>query len=240
MDGRYETIQIRRNRKMLERLIKNRQYDQKTNQFYTRGRYIRFSDGTVFYAKRELIDGKKIEAFQSLWRFLIRKRLPAGMLREACWDYADLENSCRTEVFMALAHTFDPKVAFDRLGPPAWEAHKRNDPGGFLKFVQRVFVTRRIENFLRRNQWKHHPQQVGGVTVGIGIFQPTLREESHVPAPLMSDIDSLEEILESKGPEAVKEYFNGLPEDKKESLVEILMKRCDTEQNNALMAAQGL
>ena len=56
------------------------------------------------------IDNVRIEKYEKMCHFLVRKFLPAMNLYEASMDYEDLVNQCRYEVLMALRN-FDPKLA---------------------------------------------------------------------------------------------------------------------------------
>lgn len=141
------------------------------------------------------IDDARINKYEAMCHFMVRKYLPALSLYEASMDYSDLINQCRYEVMMALANfssqkalsSYRMKKALDETGSPivigqkagkpvylmvpdedkrkAEIVRKSKDPKTALRKAEESIVYGRLNNYVRRVRWKFSPIQRGGKTI---------------------------------------------------------------------------
>lgn len=144
------------------------------------------------------INNARINKYEAMCHFMVRKYLPALSLYEASMDYSDLINQCRYEVMMALANfssekalsSFRTKKALDENGNPVIVGNKlgkpiylmipddekrkseiirkSKDPETALRKAEESIVYGRLNNYMRRVRWKFSPKQRGGWTVSLG------------------------------------------------------------------------
>jgi predicted RNA-binding Zn-ribbon protein involved in translation (DUF1610 family) len=124
----------------------------------------------VYYCKgNKVIDDARVNKYEDLMHFMVRKFLPALALFEAAMDYDDLINQCRYEVFMAL-RKFDPELAMtSSLSDPVKNAErvakKLSNPEWALSQAEKCIVTERLKNYLRRTRFNFNPDTLLGRTV---------------------------------------------------------------------------
>lgn len=157
-----------------------------------------------------LIDDARINKYEAMCHFMVRKYLPALSLYEASMDYSDLINQCRYEVMMALANfssekalsSFRTKKALDDNGNPIIAGHKggkpiyvmipdeekrkseiirkSKDPQTALKKAEESIVYGRLNNYMRRVRWKFSPNQRGGRTISSNMLVDSSNHEFDV------------------------------------------------------------
>ncbi len=103
-------------------------------------------------------------------------------------------------------------------------ARKAKNPELALRKAEECIVYGRLNNYIRRVRWKYSPQQRGGRTVNISpyhgpdsVFSPQLAEPK-----VENEKQNLLNILEEHGEGAAKEAFNGLPQELKDSVLELI------------------
>lgn len=153
------------------------------------------------------IDDTRINKYEAMCHFMVRKYLPALSLYEAGMDYSDLINQCRYEVMMALANfssdkalsSFRTKKALDENGNPILLGHKAGkpvylmipdeekrkseivrkskDPETALRKAEESIVYGRLNNYIRRVRWKFSPAQKGGRTISADMLIESSSQE---------------------------------------------------------------
>lgn len=156
------------------------------------------------------IDDSRINKYEAMCHFMVRKYLPALSLYEAGMDYSDLINQCRYEVMMALANfssakalsSFRTKKALDENGSPILLGHKAGkplylmvpdeekrkseivrkskDPETALRKAEESIVYGRLNNYIRRVRWKFSPSQRGGRTVSADMLIESANQEFEI------------------------------------------------------------
>lgn len=153
------------------------------------------------------IDDARINKYEAMCHFMVRRYLPALSLYEASMDYSDLVNQCRYEVMMALANfssakalsSFRTKKALDEQGNPIilrYKAgrpvylmipdeekrqseviRKSKDPQTALRKAEESIVYGRLNNYMRRVRWKFSPGQRGGKTISADMLMGSLADQ---------------------------------------------------------------
>ena len=131
-----------------------------------------FKDGRFYCKSGQLIDDVRVSNYNRLCHYLVQKCIKAKRLSEAAFDYGDLVNQCKREVFLALLNGFDPVKAMtsnekDPEKKLIREEEKRKDPKKALKAAEKLIVYGRIKNYLRRTLFEYHPDQRGGRTISL-------------------------------------------------------------------------
>lgn len=211
-----------------------------------------------------IIDDARVNKYEAMCHFMVRKYLPAMALYEASMDYSDLINQCRYEVFRALMN-FDPLIAMRsfrmkrvldqdgnpivvgvKRGKPVYkmapdedkrkreEERKRKNPALALQKAEESIVYGRLNNYVRRVRWKFRPEQRGGKTISADMIMEIPNHEFEVgysvdPSPMMEmrailEKEKLLDVLELSGQDAAKEAFDKLPEDVRESILEVIQR----------------
>jgi hypothetical protein len=193
-----------------------------------------------FFCKAgQLITQERVDRYEPMCHFMVRKFYPVLSLRDTGYSYDDFVNQCRVEVFLAILNGFDPFKVMDHR-----ERSKEQMELEIRKLEQSI-VYGRLRDYLRRSSWKYHPEQLGGITWSIDQlldresenghnieYRYSLYTESNVD-PLGSSFrmevqkDQLLEILEKQGPEAVKKAFFELDRDSRDTIKDILFRESE-------------
>jgi hypothetical protein len=205
----------------------------------------------LFYCKAgRLINQARVDRYEPMCHFMVRKFLPALALWEGAMDYADLVNQCKIEVFLALLNGFDPH----RFLKPRERTQEELDTE--IQKMEQGIVFGRLENYLRRTVWKNHPDQLGGLTwsldrllstgsrtgtggqrgpVSPGGIERSRSEEFKFGLYSEMNLDFLDfvqeqtdrllEILEVNGPDAAKSAFLELDSEKQRLIGDSLFSR---------------
>lgn len=173
------------------------------------------------------ITHERVNQYEAMCHFMVRKFLPGLGLWEAGFSYDDLINQLRMEIYLALANGFDPFTVMEEKERTIEEIEKE------VHKLESVIVCGRLKSYLRRQTWKFHPDQLGGKTWCIeeftcqGMknsnydkhvsreFSAGLFTESNAEPLILVDFirdqqDRLLEILDREGPDAVKKAFFAL------------------------------
>jgi hypothetical protein len=248
----------------------------KNGQYYSRAgtaRMLGYWDGDTFvepvgghsvHFEARPVDAARLNEYRDLWEHLGRKAFPAGAVWGASWDSDDIDNRCRDEVFKALVDTFDPAEAMvsrvdeqnspkGRMSRHAWEKDMARDVQKQLAVVERGWVKKRLENFLRRTQYNYHPERLADkngnhdaslFTQSISAlleggpnrecrnnlsYEPVLVADSSREA-----VDTLLEALETAGPDEVTRIVNGMSRSAREEVIEIIESCHDKRQDLGL------
>jgi hypothetical protein len=199
----------------------------------------RFKDGVYFCRSGKIIDAGRVHKYERMCHSMVRQFLPALVLHEATYDYDDLINQCRREVFLALLDGFDPVKAMTSniADPVAREkklAEKKADPARALVLAEQTIVYGRLKNFLRRIRHRYHPEVRGGKTVCIpfGQDQDSMvykngayeRTESFLTQQESCDAWSkMLSVAEKSDFGEIRKSFMNLSEPERESVVEGLI-----------------
>lgn len=206
----------------------------------------------VFYCKAgKPITMERVQKYEAMCHFMVRKFLPALALWEAGFDYQDLVNRCRLEVFLCLLNGFDPdKAMTSTLEDPEEraiaEARKVANFEETLQTSEQSMVFGRLFRYMRRTTYDYHPDQLGGRTCSFeailsGINQ-AFTNGLYIEAPEDHDAAKakalLLETMENGGAEKAKALFDRLPSDQKEAVVELL-KQSTVNQWSDLLNGDG-
>lgn len=190
-----------------------------------------------FYCKSgKIIDQERVQKYEGLCHYMVRKFLPKLMLHEAAFDYEDLVNQCRLEVFLALLDGFDPEKAMSvKEADPVKRAEKlqrkMDDPEAALSKAEKSIVYGRLQNYLRRTRWEYHPDQLGGRTESLDSRDSELSMEDGglssdvcfiVSSSVHENKRHLFDVLEDSGPQEAREKFYLLSEESRAELEEHL------------------
>lgn len=200
-----------------------------------------YRSGVFFCKSGKRIDETRVYKYEPLCHKLVRQYFPALALWEASLTYEDLINQCRLEIFLALLNGFDPVKAMtstivDPVERLKQEAKKLANPEMALVNAEFAIVYGRIDNYLRRNAYKYHPNQMGGRAVSIDVIIAKVHQEysSGIFIEPMEDLalstraeitrEKLLEILEKEGAEKVRELFLDLKVTDADGLLALLRR----------------
>lgn len=200
-------------------------------------------NGVFFCRAGKPITWERISKYEALCHHMVHKYLPAKCLTEAAFDYSDLINQCRFEVFKALLNKFDPEKALssretDPEKKQQIEEHKRANRESALEAAEKYIVYGRLKNYFRRTLYDFHPDQYGGRTVSLdGLLEVVVKDntaerifmesqEPEVSSEVLRDKDVLFSYLDVS-PEAAKEAFFKLDGVRQKNLLEHL-RSCST------------
>lgn len=221
--------------KVANGLMDQRSYNKRSRKFAKYAKQGQLIGGEFYCKSGKIIDQERLDKYEGLCHHMVQKFLPARALFEAALDYEDLVNQCRLEVFLALLDGFDPVKAMsvtekDPVKRERALAKKQADPDAALSKAEKAIVYGRLQNYLRRTRWEYHPEQLGGQTESLdAAFADGHHREIDknyfsfdVCDQTLETKDNLLDVLETYGPERVRDHYNSLDEDARGSLVEHL------------------
>lgn len=199
-----------------------------------------YKDG-VFYCKSgKPITFERINRYENMCHYLVRKFFPALALYEASFNYEDLVSRSQTEVFLALLNGFDPVKAFTCKDPDPEKRKqkilkKKANPEKTLESSEKSIVYGRIWRFLRRTRYNYHPDQVGGRTIRLNLdsseefafeYKKGLYTEMQdvIPDTVLKNKIKLLSTLEARGGDAARHCFYELNTEQKEAIIESLQQ----------------
>lgn len=191
-----------------------------------------YRNGVYFCKGGKPIDEDRVRKYEALCHKMANKYCPRQSLFEAAFDYEDLINQCRMEVFLALLNGFDPVKAMGGANVE-WKSQNREEA---LNKAEYNIVFGRLKNYFRRTLWRYHPDQYGGSSTSYdeiceGINQEYRNEAFTVEAepidetPHSALLESLFTTLRNRGKKAAKEKFMTLEENEKERILSLLKER---------------
>jgi hypothetical protein len=213
--------------------------------YQTQASYLKHCRRLQRYAKRgQLINGElycragkkitqeRVDRYEAMCHFMVRKFLPGLALWEASMSYDDLVNQCRMEIYLALLNGFNPKSVMKKRDRTDQELEDE------LLKLEKTIVYGRLKSCLRRMTWRNHPDQLGGKTWCLeqilnredacseefryGLFTKEHGNQFFPIDFIRDQQDRLLEILNQYGPEAAKEVFSRMDQESKELIQESL------------------
>lgn len=227
--------------------------------YQTQTSYMKYSRRMERYARRgQLINGQlyckagkqitqsRVNQYEAMCHFMVRKFLPNLALWEAAFSYDDLVNQLRMEIYLALLNGFNPKTVMDE------RARSEEEFQDAIQKLEKTIVYGRLVSYLRRLTWKFHPDQFGGKTWCLeqivnredayseefryGLFT----EEVDFPIDFISDQkDRLIEILNQYGPEVAKEVFSRLDKNSRDLIQDSLFGSVGSKWSELIDLEEG-
>lgn len=231
--------------------------------YQTQVSYLKHARRLQRYAKRgQLVNGElycragkkitpeRVNQYEAMCHFMVRKFLPGLALWEASMAYDDLVNQCRMEIYLALLNGFNPKAVMDKRERSGEQLEKE------LLKLEKTIVYGRLKSCLRRLTWRNHPDQLGGKTwcyeslveskvttervsarssyIGgqefrYGLFTAERDDQFFRVDFIRDQQDRLLTILEKEGAEAVKKEFFALDKRSQELLQETLFGKIESK-----------
>ena len=202
------------------------------------------------------IDNARINKYEMLCHYLIRKHFPSHAF-PSLFDYDDVLNQCRLEVFKAIKK-LDPKKALDSyLKDPvkraAKIAEKEANPEKAYQIAEKNLAYWQVDNHLKRMKWNHGiktaPEKRRGKTYSLeALFQNNsfgfvedvnfakisnrllTKEQQAIVKALFS---TLVESERTKGAASAKKLFGKLSKTNQELLLEYIEFRISSEKNDS-------
>jgi len=198
-----------------------------------------FKNGVYFCKGGIPIDEERLRQYDDSCYFMIQKFCPRQSIHEASFDYEDLMNRCRLEVFMALLNGWDPKKALKGKCEVSQKWKDENREIAIAR-AERGIVKGRLINYFRRTLWTYHPDQFGGCSTSYdeiceGIHQEYRQGVFREQDPLafsrgvQHQLDGLLLVLRREGKEAAKEKFLHLGEDMREKILMLIKEKNSVE-----------
>lgn len=222
--------QKKREYKISSQNLDKKSYFRRIRKFEKYAKQNQIRSGEFYCKSGKPIDHERVQKYEGLCHYMVRKFLPAKALYEAALDYEDLINQCRLEVFLALLDGFDPEKAMtvkeeDPVKRKQKLQKKLDDPEAALSKAEKSIVIGRLQNYLRRTRWEYHPDQLGGRTESLDKMMMLPTEERpfsdayfSISSSVHENKDYLYDVLENSGPQKTKEEFYSLNENSQADL----------------------
>jgi hypothetical protein len=186
------------------------------------------------------IDDDRIKKYEMMCHYLIRRHFP-GLIFPKLFEYEDVMNACRYEIYQAFKRLDPQKVA---SGVPAEKkrkiAEKAQDPEGAFQKAEKHVVYWQLDFFLKRLKWNYgintasKKRKASTVSLEGYLVSKEAPDATDLVAGIQSIISdperetaealkkSLSWILRYRGPEKVRAFYSKMSREHQELVREHL------------------